>query len=161
MIIGNKKSFAVEFTLFEPYSPLLEGTFAYWINMQKLGDDIVFLNDIIMSMIWINHDAGNRIYPKRISGNFIELYNEINQSIYESENFYNYPGRYDISINIPNGIGHYKVFYIEDSYKGCLIYKKKSDNDDLIKGFFIEKEVVDAVLTHTFEELNRLYELMH
>ncbi len=161
MIIGNKETFATEFTLCDNYTSLLEGTFSYWINSKKVGNDseLVYLNDVLMCMIWIIHDIGNRIYSEKITNDWNEIFHEINKNIYESDTFYSCPARYDISINIPTGIGHYKVFYIEDSQYGYLMFKRKSDN--IVNEFTIKKGVVDLVLSQTHSELNKLYESIH
>lgn len=160
MLIGNKEAFAVEFNLSDSYSQLLEGSFFYWIGNKRLGaDEIVYLNDVIMCMTWIIHDSGNREYHKSIDGNFKEMYNEINNSIYESDDYSAYPGRYDISIHIPYGIGHYKVFYAEDADRGYLLYKNKSTDE--ITAAVTARNEVDTVLLKAFEELNKLFESMH
>ncbi len=160
MIIGNKELFAVELVLNDNHSSLLEGTFSYWINSIKLGnDDIIYLNDILMCMIWMNDDRNNRYYSKELSGNWERIFNKINNKIYNSENADSCPARFDISINIPYGIGHYTVFYLEDYYNGHLLFKKKSESD--VEHFLLRKGIVDEVLACTYLELNSLYESAH
>lgn len=161
MLIGNKETFAVEFILCDNYSSLLEGIFSYWINSEKVGDDseLVYLNDVLMSMTWMIHDAGSRMYPEKITGDWNEIFRKINDSIYGSDTFDSCPARYDISINIPTGIGHYKVFYIEDTQYGYLMFKRKSDST--VNEFTLKKGVVDQVLSQTYSELNKLYKSVH
>lgn len=161
MIIGDTRKFATEFNLYDNYSILLDGTFTYWINSQRLVSEKepVYLNDILMSMIWFINDSGHRKYAENITDNFNKIFKDINDSIYNSYTFDTYPARYNISINIPSGIGHYKIFYIEDNSFGYLLYKKKTDN--VVNVFKTEIGEVDNVLSDTFFELNRLYESVH
>ncbi|MDE6591987.1 MAG: immunity 42 family protein [Oscillospiraceae bacterium] len=159
MIIGNTKNFAVEITLYEDHSPLLEGEFSYWINSEKLGEnETVYLNDVYMSMIWFSQD-NDRKYAEEIRGNFTEIFNELYDNIYNSEDFEGCPGRYDISVNICGGIGRYRVFYIEDNYYGYLLYKKNSNGT--VNSFKIKKGKVGRALKEAFSVLDLMYENVH
>lgn len=160
MIIGDKRKFAAEFDLDDNYSKLLDGTFTYWINSQRLVSEkeSVYLNDVYMSMIWFNYDLGHRKYAEHITDDLNKIFEDIYDSIYNSDTFDSCPARYDISINV-NGIDRYTIFYIEDNSSGYLLYKENTD--DVVNTFKIEKGEVDNVLSDTFSELNRLYESVH
>lgn len=161
MIIGDTRKFAAEFDLYDNYSILLDGTFTYWINSQRLVSEKepVYLNDILMSMIWFKNDYGHRKYAENITGNFNKIFKDINDSIYNSDTSDSCSARYNISIDIPGGIGHYTIFYIEDNSFGYLLYKKNTDN--VVNVFKTETGEVDNVLSDTFFELNKLYESVH
>lgn len=161
MIIGDKDIFAVEYKLCNNYSELLDGTFSYWINQKQLGDEnrLVYLSDVLMCMTWINHDNWNRLYCENFIENKLEnLFNELSNKIYETDDireWENCPAKFDISINISNGLGKYRVFYVEDCKYGYLLFKHSQS--ELIDKLTVKKGYVDSVLSKAYLELDSLY----
>lgn len=162
MIIGNKDIFAIEYKLCNNCSKWLDGTFSYWINQNQLGNDnvSVYLSDVLMCMTWIEHDNWNRLYCKRFTdSNWTDLFNEIYNKIYGTDDineWENCPARFDISINIfSNGLGAYRVFYVEDCKSGHLLFKHS--HSDLVDELTVNKGFVDNVLSKAYLELEALY----
>lgn len=159
MLIGSKETFAAEIQLHKEHSALLEGTFSYWINSDRLGGDVtIYLSDVLMDMPWKIHDAGNRLWQGDPAADPEGIFRRLYHDIYDSEDFEDCPARYDISVNV-SGIGSYRVFCLEDDCRGYLLYNRLSDDKVIISA--IEKGEADRVLKAAYQWLDDLYNREH
>lgn len=159
MIIGNKKTFAIEYEIVNEFDSMLPGHFCYWIGGKQVGNFslMTYLNDVLLFMPWIVHDIGDRKYAEHIdvdATNWDDIFEKIRLSIYEFEMFDDNPARFDISIKVEALLG-ITIFYIEDNKCGYILYK---DSSLRVSEIPVKKGYVDQILLQSYKKFTDIFD---
>lgn len=120
MLIGNKKTFAVEYELNNDYGgEWMYGKICYWIENQEIGNYQLgtSLRDVLFGLKYILYDSGNRTDTYLCQTLPEDLFYQLNELIYrvEEDNFNHSleaPARFEVSINVDVFDG-WKIFLID------------------------------------------------
>lgn len=139
MIIGNKKEFAVEYTIYNN-KQYQYGTLHYWINNEKIGDDdyVILLNDLLILLFDIIRYNKFRINEK--------LFNKYNYSEFKKNLTYKI---------IPNfeAFKKWECYLIENKKQAKIMYREKNNP---FSSFILNRNIVNMIIEECYNELNKM-----
>jgi hypothetical protein len=166
MLIGNPKSFAIEYALDENFNGTwLYGKLCYWIGGNRVGDfDLgTSLGDVLIQMQFLVKDADKRdggslcgCSPKEIFGRIDSAIYGSDQSPRTNESFsISEPARFDISIPV-DIFDNWKIYLLDCAQESNIYYMNTSEGS--LREFSLRKGEFDAAISEFYDQLDQLYE---
>jgi hypothetical protein len=157
MIIGEKKSFAIEFEVdVNAGGAWLFGKFCYWVGGTMLGDYQLgtSLRDVLFLMTQLVGDCGNRFSTMCHMG-ADEVFNALNESLYGDREIVDLAGRFDVLIPV-DVFDEVKVFLLDcEGRDSRLLYSKACGR---VEEWLLPPQEFDQTLKLCYDELSQLYD---